>query len=108
MVGAIVSNEDDGQQVQWPISMTFAASLVVSAMAMENPNGAAVTVLSLIPFFGPSLMFLRIALGAATAWQIAASIGLLIDDHRAHLGHSQDLPRRRADVRQTPHAAGTG
>lgn len=78
MVGAIVSNEDDGQQVQWPISMTFAASLVVSAMAMENPNGAAVTVLSLIPFFGPSLMFLRIALGAATAWQIAASIGLLI------------------------------
>src|SRR5262245_18284638 len=61
MVGAIVSNEDDGHQVQWPISMTFAESLVVSTLAMENPNGVAVTVLSLIPFFVPSLMFLRIS-----------------------------------------------
>jgi len=78
MVGAMVSNEDDGQQVQWPITMTFAASFVVSTLAMENPNSVAVIVLSLIPFFGPSLMFLRIALGSAPAWQIAASIGLLV------------------------------
>ncbi|MGE0128576.1 MAG: ABC transporter permease [Blastocatellales bacterium] len=78
MVGAMVSSEDDGQQVQWPISMTFAISLVVSTLAMENPNSVAVTILSLIPFFGPSLMFLRIALGAAPVWQIAASIGLLV------------------------------
>jgi ABC-2 type transport system permease protein len=78
MIGAIVSNEDDGQQAQWPVSMTFAMSFVLSTLAMENPNGVAVTVLSLIPFFGPSLMFLRIAIGAAPAWQIAASIILLI------------------------------
>jgi len=78
MIGSIVSNEDDGQQAQWPISMTFAASLVASTLAMENPNGVAVTILSLIPFFGPSLMFLRIALGSAPAWQIAASIILLV------------------------------
>jgi ABC-2 type transport system permease protein len=78
MVGAIVSNEDDGQQAQWPVSMTFAVSIVLSTLAMQNPNGPAVTILSLIPFFGPSLMFLRIALGSAPAWQIAASIILLI------------------------------
>ncbi|MGH7811339.1 MAG: ABC transporter permease, partial [Candidatus Binatia bacterium] len=78
MVGAIVSNEDDGQQVQWPVSMTFAMSLVVATLVMENPNGTATTILSLIPFFGPSLMFLRIAMGAAPAWQIAVSIALLV------------------------------
>jgi ABC-2 type transport system permease protein len=78
MIGAIVSNEDDGQQAQWPVSMTFAMSFVLSTLAMENPNGVAVTILSLIPFFGPSLMFLRIAIGSAPAWQIAASIILLI------------------------------
>ncbi|MBO0857031.1 MAG: ABC transporter permease [Chloracidobacterium sp.] len=77
-IGAVVSNEDDGQQAQWPVSMTFAVSMVVSTLALENPNGAVVTILSLIPFFGPSLMFLRIALGAAPAWQIAASIILLV------------------------------
>jgi ABC-2 type transport system permease protein len=78
MIGAIVSNEDDGQQAQWPVSMTFAMSFVLSTLALENPNGVAVTILSLIPFFGPSLMFLRIAIGSAPAWQIAASIILLI------------------------------
>jgi ABC-2 type transport system permease protein len=78
MVGAIVSNEDDGQQVQWPISMTFAMSLIVATLVMENPSGTTTTILSLIPFFGPSLMFLRIAMGAAPAWQIALSIALLV------------------------------
>jgi ABC-2 type transport system permease protein len=78
MIGAIVSTEDDGQQMQWPISMTFAVSLMISALATENPNSMMVTVLSLIPFFGPSLMFLRIALGAAPAWQIVVSISLLV------------------------------
>ena len=78
MVGAMVSNEDDGQQAQWPITMTFAASFVASTLAMENPNSTVVTVLSLIPFFGPSMMFLRIALGSAPFWQIAVSIVLLI------------------------------
>ncbi len=78
MVGAMVSSEDDGQQAQWPITMTFAASVLISTLAMENPNSLAVTILSLIPFFAPSMMFLRIALGAAPIWQIAVSILLLI------------------------------
>ena len=78
MIGSIVSSEDDGQQLVLPVSMTFALSFILSTMALQNPNGLAVTVLSLIPFFGPSLMFLRIALGAAPAWQIATSIILLV------------------------------
>jgi ABC-2 type transport system permease protein len=78
MIGAIVSSEDDGQQLLLPVSMTFALSFVLSTLALGNPNGVAVTILSLIPFFGPSVMFLRIALGAAPAWQIAASIILLV------------------------------
>jgi ABC-2 type transport system permease protein len=78
MVGAMVSSEDDGQQAQLPVSMTFVLSFMLSTLALGNPNGMLVTVLSLIPFFGPSVMFLRIALGAAPAWQIATSIILLV------------------------------
>lgn len=78
MVGAIVSNEDDGQQAQMPITMTFMVSMIVSSLVMENPTGTTATVLSLIPFFGPSLMFLRITLDAAPAWQIALSIALML------------------------------
>jgi ABC-2 type transport system permease protein len=78
MVGAIVSNGDDGQQAQMPITMTFMLSVILSTLVMENPNGLASTILSLVPFFGPSLMFLRIVLEAAPGWQIALSIGLMI------------------------------
>jgi ABC-2 type transport system permease protein len=58
--------------------MTFAVSLVLATIVMENPSGTRATVLSLFPYFGPSLMFLRIALGAAPAWQIALSIAILV------------------------------
>jgi ABC-2 type transport system permease protein len=78
MIGAMVSSEDDGQQLVLPVSMTFAMSFILSTLALQNPNGLAITILSLIPFFGPSLMFLRIALGAAPAWQIATSIILFV------------------------------
>lgn len=78
MVGAIVSNEDDGQQAQMPITMTFMVSMVVSSLVIENPTGTLATVLSLVPFFGPSLMFLRITMEAAPAWQIALSIVLML------------------------------
>jgi ABC-2 type transport system permease protein len=78
MIGAMVSSEDDGQQFVLPVTMTFAMSFILSTLALRNPNGLAVTILSLIPFFGPSLMFLRIALGAVPAWQIATSIILFV------------------------------
>ena len=78
MVGAIVSSEDDGNQLQMPISMTFAASLVLAMTVVQNPGGKTATILSLFPYFGPALMFLRIAFNAAPAWQIALSIALMI------------------------------
>jgi ABC-2 type transport system permease protein len=78
MVGSIVSNDDDGQQAQMPITMTFMIAWILSVLVMENPTGTAATILSLIPFFGPSLMFMRIALEAAPGWQIALSIALMV------------------------------
>ncbi len=78
MVGAIVSNDDDGQQAQMPITMTFMIPMILSTLVMENPTGTAATILSLVPFFSPSLMFLRITLEAAPGWQIALSILLMV------------------------------
>jgi ABC-2 type transport system permease protein len=77
-VGAIVSSDDDGQQVQMPITMTFMLGMILSTMVLENPTGTTATVLSLVPFFGPSLMFLRIAMESAPVWQIVLSVALMI------------------------------
>jgi ABC-2 type transport system permease protein len=78
MVGAIVSNEDDAQQMQTPVTMTFVVAIILATFVMQNPSGRAATILSLFPFFTPALMFLRIAFNAAPAWQIALSIALMI------------------------------
>ena len=45
---------------------------------MRNPDGMASTILSLVPFFTPVLMFLRIGLQIPPWWQIALSIVLML------------------------------
>lgn len=77
-VGAIVSNEEDGQQMQTPVTMSIVMSVVLSTVILRNPNGMLATVLSLVPFFSPVLMFMRISLETPPVWQIALSIVLLI------------------------------
>ncbi len=77
-VGAIVSNDEDGQQMQMPVTMTIVIPVMISTLVMRNPNGTAAIVLSLIPFFTPVIMFLRISLQMPPWWQIALSIVLLV------------------------------
>ncbi len=78
MVGAIVSSEEDGQQMQMPVTMTIVVPVMLSTMVMRNPDSTASTILSLIPFFTPVLMFLRIGLQTPPWWQIALSVALML------------------------------
>jgi len=78
MVGAIVSNEEDGQQVQLPVTMAIIIPMMISTMVLRSPNSLTSTILSLVPFFSPMLMFLRIAIQTPPWWQIALSIVLLL------------------------------
>ncbi|HET8674717.1 MAG TPA: ABC transporter permease [Blastocatellia bacterium] len=78
IVGAMVSSEEDAQQVQFPIMMLIILPMVLFGVIMNNPNGPAAVTLSLIPFFGPTLMMLRIAVATPPLWQILLSILLII------------------------------
>jgi ABC-2 type transport system permease protein len=78
MVGAIVSNEEDGQQMQMPITMTLVIPVAIATIIMRNPDSLTSTVLSLIPFFTPVLMFMRLTIQQPPWWQIALSVILLI------------------------------
>jgi ABC-2 type transport system permease protein len=78
IVGAIVSNEEDGQQMQIPVTMTIVIPIMISVLVMQDPNSLASTLLSLIPFFSPILMFMRISFQAPPAWQIVLSIVLML------------------------------
>lgn len=78
LAGSIVSNDQDAQSVQMPITMLLIIATVFSSLIIRDPNGTASIVLSLVPFFGPVLMFLRIAVQTPPVWQIILSLGLML------------------------------
>ena len=78
MVGAMVSSEEDGQQMQMPITLLLVLPYILSSFVLSKPDGTIAIVLSMIPFFSPILMFMRITVQQPPWWQIALSIVLLI------------------------------
>jgi ABC-2 type transport system permease protein len=76
-VGAMVSNEQDTQQAQMPVTF-FLVIGIVSIMAVTNdPRSPTAAVMTMVPFWSPMLMPLRYFMGGATLGQVALSLGLL-------------------------------
>ncbi len=76
--GAMVSSDEDAQQVQMPLTLVVLVGYLMFIVVMRNPNSRLSIVLSMIPFFAPILMVLRIVLQTPPFWQIALSLGLMI------------------------------
>lgn len=76
-VGAAVSSEQDANQAQIPISMLLVVSFVMFPVVARNPGSSLSVTLTMIPFFSPILMILRIALESPPLWQILTSFGIL-------------------------------
>ncbi|MCX5753617.1 MAG: ABC transporter permease [Candidatus Krumholzibacteria bacterium] len=77
-IGAICNTDQEAQQLQTPISMCLMVTFLIPLAVMQNPDGTFSTVLSLIPFFAPILMFMRINILMPPAWQIALSVAILL------------------------------
>jgi ABC-2 type transport system permease protein len=75
-VGAMVSNEQEMQQVQMPVTFLIVGGFLCFPIVMQDPNSTLSVGLSLIPFFTPILMVLRIAMQTPPFWQIALSIAI--------------------------------
>ncbi|HSF23592.1 MAG TPA: ABC transporter permease [Blastocatellia bacterium] len=78
MVGAIVSNEEDAQQVQFPVTMLVVMPMMIFGVVMSNPNSTLSIVLSMVPFFAPTLMMLRIAVINPPVWQVVLSMLIMV------------------------------
>ena len=78
ITGAIVSNEEDGQNAQFPLMILILLAPVATIFVWRNPGDVVAVVVSLIPFFSPSAMFFRIAIQQPPWWQIALSFVLMI------------------------------
>ncbi|PYV33748.1 MAG: hypothetical protein DMG22_08765, partial [Acidobacteria bacterium] len=76
-VGAMVSSEEDAQQLQWPVTLPLIISVMLFNVVVQNPNSNLSVALSMVPFFSPVLMVFRIALQTPPLWQILLSLAIL-------------------------------
>lgn len=76
-VGAAVSSEQDAQQYQLPVVLPIVLSVVLFNVILRDPNSTRSIVLSMIPFFAPVLMVLRIALQTPPLWQVALCLAIM-------------------------------
>ena len=77
-IGSMFNTEEDAQQLMGIANLFLIAPMILLMPVMKNPDGTMATVLSLIPFFSPILMYLRIVVQTPPAWQIALSIVIML------------------------------
>lgn len=77
-IGAMVSNEHEAHQLQLPVTLLLAGSFLLFNVIIHDPSSPAAVALSIVPFFSPILMVMRIALQAPPPWQVAASLAVLV------------------------------
>jgi ABC-2 type transport system permease protein len=69
-LGSMGNSEAEVQSLQWPAIAPLIFSIVIMMSIIKDPNGTMAVVLSMIPFFSPMLMFLRISLHAVPLYQV--------------------------------------
>ncbi len=77
-LGASVNSEQEAQQFQFVIMMPLIISVIFMMPVIQQPHSTLATVLSLIPFCTPLLMYTRILVETPPAWQIGLSLVLLV------------------------------
>lgn len=77
-IGAMVSSTEESQQVATPINILLGFSPALLGIIVRNPNSQLAIALSMIPFFAPVHMVLRITLQTPPLWQISLSVLIMV------------------------------
>jgi ABC-2 type transport system permease protein len=77
-IGAVITSEQEGQQLQFIIILPLIISVFMMGPVMRAPDSQVAVWTSMVPFFSPVLMYLRIAVQPPPVWQIALSLFLLV------------------------------
>lgn len=77
-VGAMVSSEQETQQVQMPVTMLLIIGVLCFQLISNDPRGTPATVMTMLPFWSPLLMPMRYVLGGASLGEVVLSLGILV------------------------------
>lgn len=78
MLGALVSKTEDISKSSMPITMIYIAAFLVAMLGMTTPDSILMKVASFIPFTSCNSMFIRVAMGTVSVWEIVVSALLLL------------------------------
>ena len=73
-----MSRQEDVQQVALPMLLLSFGGYIAAAIATGSPDAPWVAPLSLVPFFSPYLMLVRLMTGHVSAAEVAIAILLLL------------------------------
>lgn len=74
LVGTMVTNAQEGQQLATPLILILVVAISLSFPVIRSPNSSFAFWLSMIPFFAPITMLVRIMTETPPFWQIALSL----------------------------------
>ena len=77
MIGAVVDSEADTQQFMLPIMLPLIASMMFLGVIIKDPSGPIAFWMSIIPFFSPIIMMIRIPFDVPL-WELALSMALMV------------------------------
>src|SRR5262249_935305 len=77
-VGAICTTEMEAQQTQTPLVIMQIIPFLLAIAIVRMPSGGLAVTLSMIPFFAPSVMMMRMAVAQPPMIQIVMSILILV------------------------------
>jgi ABC-2 type transport system permease protein len=77
-VGATVNSQQEAQTLVFPVMAPLLAAFLFFPAVLGAPDSTLATTLSLVPFFAPILMFLRVAASPPPPWQLALCVALCL------------------------------
>ncbi len=76
LVGSMVTTAQEGGQLAMPIILLLVVGFYLAFPVIRSPDSTFAVWVSLVPFFAPITMLIRIVAQEPPAWQIALSLGL--------------------------------
>ncbi len=74
LIGSMVNTDKEAQGFIFPITMTLILPVILAAYLIQEPDSTVAVVLSLIPFFSPTMMILRLNFIGADSFSLANPI----------------------------------
>jgi ABC-2 type transport system permease protein len=74
LIGAMVTTTQEGGQIAMPVVFLLIIGFYLVFPIMRSPNSTFATLISLVPFFSPILMPVRLVTEAPPAWETLLSL----------------------------------